>query len=277
MNTLPNRLILQKYLRHNVHFPHIWCPGCGNGIFLGALLRAIERTGYHRDQIVLVGGIGCIGRATSYVDFNTVHTAHGRALPFATGIKAANPALKVIAIMGDGDAVAIGGNHLIHACRRNIDVTALVVNNFNYGMTGGQMSPTTPEGARTPTSPGGSIEEPFHIADLAACAGASFSARATTFHVREMESLIFKALSRDGFSMVEVISSCPAHYGANNGAKTPVEMMRWQKEYSVPVDKAAALSPEERKKMIITGIIAEREVPGWTEKYRATLDGKREK
>ncbi|MDH3865997.1 MAG: thiamine pyrophosphate-dependent enzyme, partial [Desulfobulbaceae bacterium] len=133
-----------KYLRHHKKFPHVWCPGCGNGIVLGAFIRAIERLELEKDEIVFAAGIGCSGRMPTYVDFNTLHTTHGRALTFATGIKLAKPSLHVIAVMGDGDAVAIGGNHFIHAARRNLDLTAIIINNQIYGMTGGQASPTTP-------------------------------------------------------------------------------------------------------------------------------------
>ncbi|MCI5224714.1 MAG: 2-oxoacid:ferredoxin oxidoreductase subunit beta, partial [Candidatus Electrothrix sp. AR4] len=146
MSSTPAHALSHKYLRQKKSFPHVWCPGCGNGIVMGALLRAITRLDLNRDQIVLASGIGCSGRLPTYLDFNTLHTTHGRALTFATGIKLANPALNVVAIMGDGDATAIGGNHLIHAARRNLNLTAIIINNSIYGMTGGQYSPTTPFG-----------------------------------------------------------------------------------------------------------------------------------
>ncbi len=158
-----NREIIQKYLRHAKRFPHIWCPGCGNGIVLGCLVRAIDRVGWAKDDVLLASGIGCSSRAPVYVDFNTLHTAHGRALAFATGAKLARPGLNVVVIMGDGDAVGIGGNHFIHACRRNIDMTAVIVNNLIYGMTGGQQSPTTPQGARSTTTLYGNLDQPFDI------------------------------------------------------------------------------------------------------------------
>src|SRR5512137_3015274 len=174
--------LTHKYLRHDKKFPHIWCPGCGNGIVLGALIRAIDRSGLKKVDLVLVSGIGCSGRMTVYADFNTLHTTHGRALTFATGIKLANPQLHVIVIMGDGDATAIGGNHFIHAARRNLNLTAIVVNNNIYGMTGGQYSPTTPYGATATTALYGNIEQAFSIAELAAMAGASMVARGTVYH-----------------------------------------------------------------------------------------------
>jgi len=163
--------LIHKYLRHDKKFPHVWCPGCGNGIVLGSLIRAIDKIGLSKDDIVMASGIGCSGRMPVYVDFNTLHTTHGRALTFATGIKLAKPSLNVITVMGDGDATAIGGNHFIHAARRNLDLTAIIINNQIYGMTGGQFSPTTPYGSVATTSTWGHIEHAFSIADLAVTAG----------------------------------------------------------------------------------------------------------
>ncbi len=171
---IEDRPLIYKYLRHDKKFPHVWCGGCGIGILLGSLIRAIDHLGYTKDEIVLVSGIGCSGRLPVYVDFNTLHTTHGRALTFATGVKLAKPELKVIVVMGDGDATAIGGNHFIHAARRNVDVTAIIVNNSIYGMTGGQYSPTTPYGQRATTATYGSVENSFNISQLAVCAGAVF-------------------------------------------------------------------------------------------------------
>lgn len=168
----------EYYLRLE-HFPHIWCAGCGHGIVLKALLRAINKLNIPKDKVALVSGIGCSSRTPGYVDFNTLHTTHGRALAFATGIKMSNPDLVVIAVMGDGDCAAIGGNHFIHAARRNIDITVVVENNFIYGMTGGQVSPTTPYGVPATTAPYGALERPFDIINLAEGAGAIFGARAT--------------------------------------------------------------------------------------------------
>jgi 2-oxoglutarate/2-oxoacid ferredoxin oxidoreductase subunit beta len=159
------------YLRHTKRFPNVWCPGCGIGIVMGALIRAIDRLGLDKDNVALVSGIGCTGRMPVYMDFNTMHTTHGRALAFATGLKLAQPELKVIVMMGDGDALAIGGNHFIHAARRNMDLTAIVVNNNIYGMTGGQYSPTTPLDSRATTAPYGNIEPPMPVGSLAVAAG----------------------------------------------------------------------------------------------------------
>jgi 2-oxoglutarate ferredoxin oxidoreductase subunit beta len=264
---VPNREIIHRYLRHAKKFPHIWCPGCGNGIVLGALLRAIHGLGWKNDDVVLVSGIGCSSRAPVYVDFNTLHTVHGRGLAFATGIKLAKPRLNVAAIMGDGDAVGIGGNHFIHACRRNIDVTAVVVNNFVYGMTGGQQSPTTPTGARTATSVRGAIDQPFDIGRLASAAGATFVARSTTYHVREFEAILTRAFTHCGFAVVEVIAACPTCYGRRNSLGGPVEMMRWQKEAAIPAEDAASLSPEELRGRIVVGVLLEREAPEYGAEY----------
>jgi 2-oxoglutarate ferredoxin oxidoreductase subunit beta len=264
---LSNRDILHKYLRRQTKFPHIWCPGCGNGVVLGALLRAIDDTGWAKDDIALVSGIGCAGRATVYVDFNTLHTAHGRALTFAAGLKAVRPSLKVIALMGDGDAVGIGGNHFIHACRRNIDLTAVVVNNYTYGMTGGQESPTTPQGSRTATSVEGALEPPFDIMELALGAGAGFAARTTSFHVRDMENFIRRGLAHEGFSVVEVVSACPTQYGRRNPPADPVEMMKRQRDASVSREDAATLPEEQLRGRIVTGVFAERQRAEWARSY----------
>src|SRR5210317_692885 len=191
--------LVHKYLRHDKKFPHVWCPGCGNGIVLGAMIRAIDRLAYRKDDIVMVSGIGCSGRLPVYVDFNTLHTTHGRALTFATGVKLAKPELKVIVVMGDGDATAIGGNHFIHAARRNIDLTAIIINNAIYGMTGGQCSPATPIGARATTAPYTNIEPAFDIAGLAVTAGAAFVARGTAYHAQKLHSLIAQAVKKPGF------------------------------------------------------------------------------
>jgi len=185
--------LIHHYLRHNKKFPHVLCPGCGHGIVLGSLVRSIHQLGLTKDEVVLVAGIGCSGRIAVYTDFNTVHTTHGRALTFATGIKMANPRLKVIAIMGDGDALSIGGNHLIHAARRNHDITVICANNMNYGMTGGQVCSTTPLGATTHTTPRGNRSRPFDLCALVRSAGASYAARYLVMQEKEMVAAIKRA------------------------------------------------------------------------------------
>lgn len=259
--------LIHEYLRSSKKFPHIWCAGCGIGIFMQALIRVIDRIGYNKDDIVLVSGIGCSGRLPVYVDFNTLHTTHGRALTFATGIKLAKPRLKVITIMGDGDAIAIGGNHLIHAARRNVDLASFVINNNVYGMTGGQCSPTTPYKAKTTSSPYGNPEPDFDICRVVEAAGAAFVARSTVYHTRLLDQLIGKALKKKGFAMVEVVSQCVTYSGRWLGLDSPVEMMKWQKNNAIPVGKARELGEAELKGKIVTGVLADRERPSYYEEY----------
>ncbi len=259
--------LIHKYLRHDKKFPHVWCPGCGIGIMLGALIRAIDRIGYEKDGIVLVSGIGCSGRLPVYVDFNTLHTTHGRALTFATGVKLAKPSLKVIAIMGDGDAVAIGGNHFIHAARRNIDITAIIVNNNIYGMTGGHYSPTTPYGMNSATTVYNNIEQAFKISELAVTAGAAFVGRGTVYHAKLLDSLMEKAFLKKGFSVVEVIAHCHTQYGRQNRLGSAVEMMEWQRDHAVTVEKAAKMKPEELEDKILMGVLVDKELPVYQDEY----------
>jgi 2-oxoglutarate ferredoxin oxidoreductase subunit beta len=259
--------LIHKYLRHDKKFPHVWCPGCGIGIMLGALIRAIDHIGYGKDEIVLVSGIGCSGRLPVYVDFNTLHTTHGRALTFATGVKLAKPSLKVIVIMGDGDAVAIGGNHFIHAARRNIDLTAIILNNSVYGMTGGQYSPTTPYGMKSTTTVYANIEQDFKISELAVTAGAVFVGRGTVYHARLLDSLMEQALLKKGFSVVEVISHCHTQYGRQNRLGSAVEMMEWQRDHAVPVEKTLRMKPDELKDKILIGVLIDKELPVYQDEY----------
>jgi 2-oxoglutarate ferredoxin oxidoreductase subunit beta len=259
--------LIHEYLRHDKKFPHVWCPGCGIGIMLGALIRAIDKTGYKKDDIVLVSGIGCTGRLPVYVDFNTLHTTHGRALTFATGIKLAKPRLKVIVIMGDGDAVAIGGNHFIHAARRNIDLTAIIVNNSVYGMTGGQYSPTTPYGMKSTTTIYSNVEHAFNISELAVTAGSVFVGRGTVYHAKLLDSLMEKAFAKVGFSVVEIISHCHTQFGRLNRMGTAVEMMQWQRDHAVTVEKAAQMKKEELKDKFKIGVLIDRELPAYQDEY----------
>ena len=259
---------VHKYLRSSKKFPHIWCAGCGIGIFMQALIRVIDQMGYSKDDVVLVSGIGCSGRLPVYVDFNTLHTTHGRALTFATGIKLAKPHLKVITIMGDGDAVAIGGNHLIHAARRNVEIASFVINNRVYGMTGGQCSPTTPYGAETSSSPYGNLESDFDICRLVEAAGAVFVGRSTVYHTTLLEKLIGKAFGKKGFAMVEVMSQCVTYNGRWLGLDSPVEMMKWQRDNSISVEKARGLDEGELEGKIVIGALVDKERPTWHEEYQ---------
>ena len=263
--------LIHDYLRSSKKFPHIWCAGCGFGIFMNALIRVIDRIGYSKDDVVLISGIGCSGRLPVYVDFNTLHTTHGRALTFATGMKLAKPHLKVITIMGDGDAIAIGGNHLIHAARRNVEITSFIINNNVYGMTGGQCSPTTPYKAKTTSSPYGNLESDFDICRLVEAAGAVFVARSTVYHTRLLDQLIRKALKKKGFAMVEVISQCVTYSGRWLELGSPVEMMKWQKDNAITVEKAKGLGEAELKGKIVTGVLTDKERPTYHEEYRRLL------
>ena len=213
--------------------PHIWCPGCGLGLVVNCFLRGLLRSRIDLEKVVVVSGIGCTGRVAGYINLDSFHTTHGRAIPFATGLKIANPELKVVVVSGDGDLVAIGGNHLIHAARRNIDITVLCVNNFIYGMTGGQLGPTTPSTARTTTSVGGNPDKPFNIPYLAAASGAAYVARWTTAHVRRLEKAVADALLKKGFSLVEIISPCPTYYGRMNKQGAGLEQMKYYRDNSI--------------------------------------------
>lgn len=268
-------IVRKEYLRHDKKFPHVWCPGCGNGIVMGALLRAIHSLGLSKDEVVLASGIGCSGRMPTYVDFNTIHTTHGRALTFATGIKLAKPELNVLTVMGDGDSTAIGGNHFIHAARRNLDLTAIIINNSTYGMTGGQYSPTTPFGAISATSVYGHVEHAFSIAELAATAGASFVARSTVYHAAHIEEMIKLAINKKGFSVMEIISNCHVQYGRKNKLGGAVQMINSYKDQAVRVEKAAKMSAEELEGKITIGVLADVDKPVSTEVYRQVVEDAR--
>jgi 2-oxoglutarate ferredoxin oxidoreductase subunit beta len=216
-------------------FPHIWCPGCGHGIVLASLLRAIHELELDKNEIVMTSGIGCSSRISGYVDFHSLHTIHGRALTFATGVKLSRPSLKAIVPMGDGDALAIGGNHFIHAARRNIDITAIVMNNKIYGMTGGQFSPLSGPGKKATTAPYSTIDNEFDIVELAKSAGASFVARSTVFHATEAKNILKKAIMHKGFSVVEILTQCPTYYGRKNNEGDAVQMMEGYKNNTTKI------------------------------------------
>ena len=260
-----------KYLRTQ-YIPHIWCPGCGHGIVLKAILRAVDRLGLDKDKIAFVSGIGCSSRAVGYVDFNTLHTTHGRALAFATGIKITRPDMHVIVVSGDGDALAIGGNHFIHACRRNIDMTLVVFNNYIYGMTGGQYSPTTPVNSYASTSPYGSVEPPFDVCNLAIAAGATYVARGTAFNTIQLDKLVEKGIQNTGFSVIEAFSQCPTYYGRKNKQRTPVDGLKWQKEVVVPAAKAKDMTPEELQGKILVGELHQAQRPEYTHLYNTVIE-----
>lgn len=264
-----------KYLRKNT-LPHIWCPGCGDGIILKSLIRAIDKVGYSKDEVVITSGIGCASRLPGYVDFNTIHTTHGRALTFAIGMKMYKPRLKVITISGDGDALAIGGNHFIHAARRNIDITLIVFNNYTYGMTGGQASPTQPKGAFSTTSPFGSIEPPFDVCTLAQASGATWVGRSTSYHAVQLEKFIGDALNHKGFSVLDVITNCHISYGRRNKMKSAIEMIQYQKEKAVNVRSAQNLAPEDLVGKFTTGVLYEKkDAIEYSEEYHKVLNSVR--
>jgi 2-oxoglutarate ferredoxin oxidoreductase subunit beta len=244
-----------------------------------ALVNAVSALGLDKNKIVVVGGIGCSGRTPFILDFNTMHTTHGRALAFATGIKLTRPELKVIVVMGDGDAVSIGGNHFIHACRRNIDLTAIVFNNSIYGQTGGQLAPTTPQGKRSTTTLQGNIEPAFDPSQLALGAGASFVARTTVFDFRELDQLLQRALGHKGFSVVEVVTTCPTYFGRMNDLRDPYEMLEYVKDTTIPLEE---ISPESHSLAAMeseliekrpTGIFRDEQRSEYTELYRAQAAG----
>jgi len=218
--------------------PHIWCPGCGIGIALGGFVQALREAEVSMDRLSVVSGIGCTGRVSGYVNCDSYHTTHGRALPFALGLHLANPELQVVVFSGDGDLSAIGGNHLIHAARRNVDLTVICVNNFNYGMTGGQSGPTSQTGARTSTTPKGNVETPFNLPALVAAAGATYVARWTVLDLGRLRRSIVEGLSHKGFAFIEVISPCPIYYGRFNRLGEAIDELRYYKEHTVVKNSA---------------------------------------
>ncbi|SMF39137.1 2-oxoacid:ferredoxin oxidoreductase subunit beta [Desulfovibrio gilichinskyi] len=259
--------LIHEYLRHNKKFPHVFCAGCGHGIVLGSLIRSIHGLGLSKDDVCVVAGIGCSGRLAAYVDFNTVHTTHGRALTFATGIKMAKPNMHVIAVMGDGDSMAIGGNHLIHAARRNIGVTALILNNNIYGMTGGQCSPTTPSGSFSMTTPMGQMEQSFDCVELCTAAGANYVARGSVFHVNKLDAMIMEGITNPGFGVVEILSPCFTQYGRKNKFKSPVEMYQALKSKVTPIERFNEIPEAERGERVPSGVFVKKDKPGLEEKY----------
>jgi 2-oxoglutarate ferredoxin oxidoreductase subunit beta len=265
-------LSIEKYL-HTERLPHIWCPGCGIGTVTGALLRAALDLGLEKDKTVVVTGIGCSSRAGGYLDFGTVHSIHGRALAFATGIKMARPEFTVIVMTGDGDGAAIGGNHLIHACRRNIDLTCILVNNQIYGMTGGQMSPLMEAEDVAATAPYGHAEPHFDLCRLTQAAGASYVARGTAHGVTQLERLIRKGIEHRGFSFIEAVAQCPTEYGKRNPPKGAVAMLEDQRDRSIRVSEARDLPPEELTGKIVTGLLYEDAgAPEFQEGYARLVD-----
>ncbi len=267
-----NSNVILDYLRPHKGMPTVWCAGCGNGIVMTAIIRAVDKLGLDKNGVVMVSGIGCSSRLPIYLDFNALHTTHGRALPFATGVKFARPDLKVIVITGDGDSLAIGGNHFIHACRRNIDITTIMINNNIYGMTGGQGSPTTPSHAFSTTTPYGNAEKHFEPCDLAKAAGASFVARSTVYHAVQLEKQIEKAIAHKGFSLVEAVSNCHTYFGRLNRQGDAVTMINRFKEKSITVAQAKKKTEEELKGKIVVGTLHETDASEFCDVYDSVME-----
>ena len=261
-------MAINKYLRERF-FPHLWCPGCGHGIVLNGLLRAVDKLGMSKNEIVMVSGIGCSARISGYVDFHTLHTIHGRALAFATGVKMSRPELNLIVPMGDGDALAIGGNHFIHAARRNIDITAIVMNNRIYGMTGGQYSPLSGQEIIATTAPFASIDPSFDVVELSRAAGATFIARTTSYHVKQIDDFIKQAILHEGFSVVEVLTQCPTHFGRKNKQGSAVDMMKLYRDITTPIGSKAK---RENPNLIERGIFVQEEKPEYCREYEKIIE-----
>ena len=256
------------YLRTN-KMPTLWCWGCGDGVILKAFIRAMDKLGIDKDDMCLVSGIGCSGRFSSYVDTNTIHTTHGRTVAYATGVKLANPDKYVVCVAGDGDALAIGGNHTIHGCRRNIDITLIVINNFIYGLTNSQTSPTTPRGFWTVSQKAGNIDPTFDGCELAIASGASFVARENVTDPRKMEKVLVAALKHKGFSYVEILSNCHINLGRKNKMASAMENLDWIDNITLPKKKYDALPDEEKQNYLATGILKQDEE---AEEYCAMYD-----
>ncbi len=242
------------YLRLE-QMPTLWCWGCGDGVILKSVIRAIDACGWKQDDVCVVSGIGCSGRFSSYVDFNTIHTTHGRTVAWATGVKLANPSKHVICVAGDGDALAIGGNHTIHGCRRNIDINFIVINNFIYGLTNSQTSPTTPQGFWTVSQKAGNIDPTFDACKLAIASGASFVARETMLDPKKLEKVLIKGFQHKGFSFFDIFSNCHINLGRKNKMDSAMKNLEWIDSITTPLSKWEKLSPEEQKNVFPTGVL----------------------
>jgi 2-oxoglutarate ferredoxin oxidoreductase subunit beta len=249
--------------------PSIWCPGCGNGIVLHAVLATLEDMNVKQEDVVFVSGIGCSSRSSTYTVFDNIHTLHGRAIPIATAIKLVQPGKKVIVMTGDGDSMAIGGNHIIHAARRNMDISVIIFNNSIYGMTGGQFSPLTPTGKKATTSHLGNIENSFDAMKLLEGAGATYLARIGTYYYVQMMKYMKSAFTHTGFSAIEVVTQCPIYFGRLNQFHTPYEMLVWQKDNLIFKTQAQNLSKDELTDKMIIGEFVNENKPSYLEKKQA--------
>jgi len=268
---------MKKQVRHPLddllridRIPHIWCPGCGIGTAFSSCLIAMRESGIDLEKTVMVSGIGCSGRGAGYVNLDSYHTTHGRAIPFATGMKLANPELNVVVFSGDGDLFAIGGNHFIHAARRNVDLTVICVNNFNYGMTGGQVAATTPLTAKTTTTPVGNPDTPFNLPLLAYASGATYVARWTILHTRDLTESIEEALLNRGFSFIEILSPCPVNYGRRNKENGIDSLKIYQERTIIRNDAQPWELDIDFDRGIVLGKFIETERPTCTDRYDST-------
>ena len=257
-----------QYLRTN-KMPTLWCWGCGDGVILKSFIRAIDKLGWNMDDICVVSGIGCSGRFSSYVNCNTIHTTHGRTIAYATGVKLANPEKKVFCVTGDGDGLAIGGNHTIHGCRRNIDINHIVINNFIYGLTNSQTSPTTPQGMWTVTMKRGNIDPTFDACNLAIGAGASFVARETMLDPKKLERVFVKGFQHNGYSFFDIFSNCHVNLGRKNKMNSAMANLEWIDSISIAKTKFDKMSEEEQKGLFPTGILKQdSEAAEYTDSYQ---------
>lgn len=263
---------LDRHLRLD-RIPTLYCPGCGLGIGLSAMLRALDRRiregSINPDHVVWVGGIGCSARIVFYVNYDSAHVIHGRAIPFAVGVVLANPNIKAIVVGGDGDIAGIGGNHLIHAARRNIDLVVVMFTNFVYAMTGGQVAPTTPRGVKTTTTPRGNPEYPMNAVKLVASLNANYVARASITTPHYIEQFFYKALGMKGFRFIEVVSTCPEVYGRHIGIRSPVEMyMELKKRVKFKQRPGIEEAEIDWERGIVIGEFVERDNPSYVELVR---------
>lgn len=257
---------MEEFLRSE-RLPHIWCSTCGIGTVLTAFIAGLQKSKLDLKKVAVVSGIGCSGRAAGYIRLDSFHTTHGRAIPFATGLALGNPELKVVIISGDGDLVAIGGNHLIHAARRNMNLTVICINNFNYAMTGGQAGPTTPIEANASTAPYGCYEYPFNLPYLAESSGAVYVARWTALHIRRLTKGVTEALRKPGFSFIEVICPCSTLYARRNRLGTGLDLMRFYHDNAVIKHGADTRGLDiEYQKPITVGKFVDKEKPTYLEK-----------
>lgn len=261
----------ERYLRQD-RLPHIWCPGCGNGMAMKAIVEAIALRGIDQDKTVIVSGIGCSSRASGYMNFDTLHTAHGRAIPFATGIKLANPELNVVVITGDGDCTAIGGNHFIHGARRNVDLTVILFNNNIYGMTGGQASPMTPLDKKATTAPYGTVDRPFDACSLAQASGATYVARSTAFHMKHLTEMIAAGFDNIGFSFIEALVQCPTSFGRKNKMGDAPAMLRWMSQCAVPKSAFDKLPEDKKDGKFPIGVLHQGSFMEYTTAYQKVIE-----